>query len=78
MRQPTNPFLIAMLSAAAMHIVAWPRGDLAVMTFEVAECFFFTIALSWTGRFLFGTDKSWILNRMPIPRGRAVYQAPMR
>jgi hypothetical protein len=78
MRQPTNPFLIAMLSAAAMHIVAWPRGDLAVMTFEVAECFFFTLALSWVCRFLFGTDKSWILSRMAIGNGRVVYQAPAR
>jgi hypothetical protein len=78
MRQPSNPFLIAMLAAAAMHIVAWPRGDLAVMTFEVAECLFFTIALAWIGRFLFGTDKSWIMNRLAIPRGRAVYQAPAR
>jgi hypothetical protein len=78
LRQPTNPFLIAMLTAAAMHIIAWPRGDLAVMTFEVAECFFFTIGLSWLGRFLFGTDRSWLLNRMAFPRGRAVYQAPAR
>jgi hypothetical protein len=78
LRQPTNPFLIAMLAAAAMHIIAWPRGDLAVMTFEVAECFFFTLALSWIGRFFFGTDKSWIVNRMAIPRGRAAYQAPAR
>jgi hypothetical protein len=78
LRQPSNPFLIAMLAAAAMHIIAWPRGDLAVMTFEVAECFFFTIALSWFGRFLFGTDKSWILYRMAIPQGRAVYPAPAR
>jgi hypothetical protein len=77
-RQPDNPFLIAMLAAAGMHIIAWPRGDLAVMTFEVAECFFFTIALSWLGRFLFGTDKSWIRNRMAIPPGRVVYQAPAR
>jgi hypothetical protein len=78
MRQPTNPFLIAMLAAAAMHLVAWPRGDLAVMTFEVAECFFFTIVLAWIGRFLFGTDKSWLMNRLAIPRGRAVYQASAR
>jgi hypothetical protein len=78
LRQPTNPFLIAMLASAAMHIVAWPRGDLAVMSFEVAESFFFTFGLSVLGRFLFGTDKSWIMNRMAIPRGRAVYQAPAR
>jgi hypothetical protein len=48
------------------------------MTFEVAECLFFTIALAWIGRFLVGTDKSWIMNRLAIPRGRAVYQAPAR
>jgi hypothetical protein len=78
MRQPTNPFLIAMLSAAAMHIIAWPRGDLAVMTFEVAECFFFTIGLAWLCRFLVGTDKSWIMNRAAIPSSRAVYHAPTR
>lgn len=77
-RQPTNPFLIAMLSAAAMHVIAWPRGDLSVMTFEVAECIFFTMALSWFCRFLFGTDKTWVMNRMAIPSGRVVYQAPAR
>jgi hypothetical protein len=74
-RQPTNVFLIGMLAAAGMHLIAWPRGDLAVMTFEVAECFFFTIGLSWICRFIFGTDKSWLLNRMTIPSVRAVYQA---
>jgi hypothetical protein len=77
-RQPSNPFLIAMLAAAAMHIVAWPRGDLAVMTFEVAECFFFTIGLAICGRFLFGTDRPQLAGRMVVPRSRAVYQAPAR
>jgi hypothetical protein len=77
-RQPTNPFLIGMLTTATMHIVAWPRGDLAVMTFEVAESFFFVAGLSILGRFLFGTDRSWLLNRFAVPRGQAVYPAPMR
>lgn len=77
-RQPTNPFLIAMLSTAAMHIVAWPRGDLAVMTFEVAESIFFTIALCWLTRFLFGTDKSWLVNRLSVPSAQMVYQVRTR
>jgi hypothetical protein len=57
-RQPTNPFLIAMLSAASFHVVAWPRGDLGIMSIEIIECYLFTFALALCGRFLFGADRT--------------------
>jgi hypothetical protein len=56
--QPTNPFLISVFSAAAPHIVGWPRGDIFVMTVEAAECFLFVVMLSIGARAMFGTDKS--------------------
>ena len=59
-RQPTNPFLIAMLGAASFHLVAWPRGDLGVLSIEVIECFLFTFALSLGCRLIFGLDRSAI------------------
>ena len=57
-RQPTNPFLVAMLAAASAHILAWPRGDLGIMTNESLECILFAWVLGAGGRFLFGTDRS--------------------
>ena len=65
--QPTNPFLVAMLAAASSHILAWPRGDLGIMTNESLECFLFAIMLGFSGRFLFGTDRSW--QRPPLQMG---------
>jgi hypothetical protein len=76
-RQPTNPFLIAILAAASAHILAWPRGDLGNMTNEILECFLFAIALGIGGRFLFGTDRAYQLGgsasmRFPVDyRGSA-------
>ncbi len=58
LRQPTNPFLIGMMASASAHIVAWPRGDLGIMSIEIIECFFFVIALGLGTRFLFGVDRS--------------------
>lgn len=55
-RQPTNPFLIAILATASTHILAWPRGDLANMTIEIAQCFLFAIVLGISGRIIFGTE----------------------
>jgi hypothetical protein len=57
-RQPTNPFLIAMFATASTHILAWPRGDLAIMTLEIVECYFFAIGFGIVGRILFGTQRS--------------------
>jgi hypothetical protein len=57
-RQPKNPFLIAMLAAAAPHLLAWPRGDLFTMTAESAECVFFAVALGISGRIFFGTERA--------------------
>jgi hypothetical protein len=58
-RQPTNPFLIAMLAAASAHLLAWPRGDLGIMTNETLECFLFAIVLGVVGRFIYGVDRSF-------------------
>ncbi len=44
-RQPTNPFLVAMLASAGPHLIAWARGDLAIMSLNCIECFFFAFAL---------------------------------
>jgi hypothetical protein len=60
-RQPTNPFLIAILAAASAHILAWPRGDLGNMTNEILECFLFAVVLGLSGRVFFGTDRSYQL-----------------
>jgi len=70
--QPTNPFLIGILAAGAMHILAWPRGDMLNMTVETAEAFFFAAALGIGGRFLFGTQRlgpvmQWRGAPFPLP-----------
>ncbi len=57
-RQPTNPFLVAMLASAAPHLIGWARGDLAIMTLNCIECFFFVFALGFIARILFGTVRS--------------------
>jgi hypothetical protein len=66
-RQPTNPFLLAMLASAGPHILGWPRGDLSNFTIDIAECVFFTIALGILCRILFGTDKTKARNSMYTP-----------
>jgi hypothetical protein len=71
-RQPTNPFLIAVFTAAAPHIVGWPRGDLMVMTVETAECFLFVILLSFGARLIFGTERS--TQTRIFPRARLLGQ----
>jgi hypothetical protein len=77
-RQPQNPFLIAMLASAAMHIIGWPRGDLAVMTFEVGECLLFTFALSFGCRMLFGTDRTWRGAYPTMPGQRIALRSQLR
>lgn len=77
-RQPTNPFLIAMLATAAPHIVGWPRGDLSVMTFEIAECVFFVIALGILTRFLFGTEQTVQPTHGTTSPTPIAYRAPAR
>jgi hypothetical protein len=56
--QPNNPYLIAILASAAPHVLAWPRGDIAIMSVETIECFVYAIALGVGGRILFGVDRS--------------------
>jgi hypothetical protein len=58
-RQPTNPFLVGMLASAAMHLIGWARGDLAIMTLNCVECFFFAWALGIIARIFFGTQRVW-------------------
>jgi hypothetical protein len=77
-RQPKNPFLIAMLATASAHILAWPRGDVTIMTLEIGECFFFAIAMGIGGRIFFGTEQP---SQLPAPdnaRMRLVYRAAAR
>jgi hypothetical protein len=57
-RQPNNPFLLAMLAAASLQLLAWPRGDLAVMTFETVEAVFFTIGVMIVCRIVYGTQRA--------------------
>jgi hypothetical protein len=77
-RQPTNPFLIAMLATAAPHIVGWPRGDLSVMTFEIAECVFFAVALGIACRFLFGTETAATTSQGAPATMPLAYHTPAR
>jgi hypothetical protein len=77
-RQPTNPFLIGMLAAASTQLLAWPRGDLSVMTFETVECLLFTFALSLVCRFLFGTERAQMPMQMPSTRYPLMHRAPAR
>ncbi|TWT73747.1 hypothetical protein Pla123a_36400 [Posidoniimonas polymericola] len=52
---PTNPFLIATLTAAFPHLMNWTRGSIAVMTVEVGECVFFALLLGFVSRAFWGT-----------------------
>ncbi len=60
--QPSNPFLISILSAAIPHIIALPRGDLGIMAIETIICFVFVIPLGIFGRFIFGTNPTFRAN----------------
>jgi hypothetical protein len=75
LRQPTNPFMMAVFAAAAPHIVGWPRGDIFVMTVETAECFLFVVILSVSARVLFGTDRSTQTWALPHARPFRQYLA---
>lgn len=55
-RYPNNRFLIATLASAAPHVVAWPRGDIGVMSAEIAEAFAFLWICALASRFIFGTE----------------------
>lgn len=77
-RQPTNPFLIAMLVAAGPHLIAWPRGDLSSMSFEVGECFFFAWGLAVVCRFIYGTNRSPQVTQMAVPGYPNAYRIPTR
>lgn len=52
---PTNPFLIAVLTAAFPHLMNWSRGSIAVMTVEVGECVAFAFLLGVIARVVWGT-----------------------
>jgi hypothetical protein len=77
-RQPTNPFLIAMLASASTQLLAWPRGDLSVMTFETVECLLFALALSIGCRFLFGTERAPLPMQLPAARYPLMQRVPAR
>jgi hypothetical protein len=78
-RQPTNPFLVAMLASAGTHLLGWARGDLAIMTLNCIECFFFAWALAIMARILFGTQRAWQPTRWIAPsRYPVISQATRR
>ena len=54
-RQPSNPFLIAGLAAAAPHMAAWIRGGTSTMTLNCLESLLFVILLGFVTRMFFGT-----------------------
>jgi hypothetical protein len=56
-RQPSNPFLIAILASAAPHILGFARGDFFIMSIETIECFVFALFVGIGGRLLFGTER---------------------
>jgi hypothetical protein len=64
-RQPTNPFLLAVLVTSSTHILTWPRGDIFNMTVESAQSILFAVIIALGGRLLFGTE------RQPVHRGVA-------
>jgi hypothetical protein len=75
LRQPTNPFLVAMFTAAAPHILGWTRGDLGVMTIETAECYLFAIILAISARLFFGTETTSQTSFAVASRARAFRQS---
>ncbi|HEX3601084.1 MAG TPA: hypothetical protein VHU84_13120 [Lacipirellulaceae bacterium] len=68
--QPDNPFLIAIQAAALPHIVGIPRGDMAIMFVESADCVLFAFVLGIACRLMFGTAQR------PVPTGTLNPQWP--
>jgi hypothetical protein len=77
-RQPTNPFLLAMLAAGSLQLLAWPRGDLGVMTFETVESIFYTLALAIACRVVFGTAPTQHAAQQVPARYSYMYRVPAR
>ncbi len=74
-RQSTNPFLLSIFATCAPHVLGWSRGDIAIVTIECLECFFFAGILSIAARVLFGTvRRARPLGTYP-PGSRLVYDA---
>lgn len=66
-RQPTNPFLIGILTAAIPHLIGFARGDFGIMSIETLNIFAFAIPFGIVGRMFFGTaptesPKVWVLS----------------
>jgi len=70
--QPTNPYLIAMLAAAAPNIMAFPRGDMGTMVLETGECFVFVVLINTATRLLYGTNRGTQVRRAIMPSGSFV------
>lgn len=77
-RQPDNPFLIGMLTCASAQLVAWPRGDVSVMTFETAESLLFVVGLGIVCRMVFGTARAQQPSRSTSVRVPLAHRAPAR
>lgn len=53
-RQATNPFLLAMVSAMSAHIIGWTRGDIGTFTIQIISCFLMIQLFSLAGKLVFG------------------------
>jgi len=58
-RQPDNPYLLAMLSAMSGHLIGWTRGDIATFSIQIITCFLAVHLFSIFGRIAFGTGMTY-------------------
>ncbi|MEM8864296.1 MAG: hypothetical protein AAGF31_01975 [Planctomycetota bacterium] len=54
-RQSTNPYLLAFVSASSGHILGWTRGDIGTFTVQIISAVLAILFVSWIGRLMFGT-----------------------
>jgi hypothetical protein len=76
--QPTNPFLITMHAAALPHIIAIPRGDMAIMFAEAAECILFAFFMGILCRAIFGSQRSQSPRAVSSAQWQSGYPAAYR
>ncbi|MEM6329496.1 MAG: hypothetical protein AAF790_04515 [Planctomycetota bacterium] len=54
-RQPTNPYLLAMVAASSGHIAGWSRGDIGTFSIQIVGAFIAMLLFAALGRLFFGT-----------------------
>jgi hypothetical protein len=78
-RQPNNPFLLAILSTAAPHLATLIRGDPSTMVAEIGEAYLFAWLIGFVARFVFGTAVVNADGAAPLAQGESVrYVVPVR